>query len=80
MFLTVLRWLARLSGLAVASGFMLLVLAEFNDHSWRTKALVALICAGMLLAWRWELPCAAVSLAGLVAFMILVHLPLAQFH
>ncbi len=72
-FLAALRWLARLSGLLVAGGYMLLVVGEFgHPHSWSNIVLMTITCAGMLMAWRWELPGAAISLAALVAFTLLI--------
>ncbi len=72
-----LRWLARLSALVIAGGFLLIVAGEMlSPHSnppsqlreWVGILLLASTCAGMLLAWRWELPGALLSLASLAAF------------
>lgn len=76
-----LRWLARVSALVIAGGFLLMVAGEMlSPHSrppshlreWAGILLLALTCAGMLLAWRWELPGALVSLASLAAFTAVI--------
>jgi hypothetical protein len=80
--LTALRWIARLSALLIAGGYVLLVAGEFlSPHSgngpdlraWSGIVLLTVTCAGMLLAWRWELPGAALSLASLIAFAVLIR-------
>ena len=77
-----LRWIARLSALLIAGGYALLVIGEFaNPHfgppsmfvEWAGIALLTATCAGMLVAWRWELPGAILSLASLTAFTAVVH-------
>src|SRR5260370_41013984 len=79
-----LRWLARLSALVIAGGFLLIVAGEMlSPHSsppshlreWVGILLLASTCVGMLLAWRWELPGALLSLASLAAFTADVALP-----
>jgi hypothetical protein len=76
-----LRWIARLSALLIAGGFLLLVAGEMlSPHSnppshlreWTGIILMALTCLGMLLAWRWELPGALFSLASLAAFTAVI--------
>lgn len=83
VFLTALHWLARLSGLVVAGGYVALVVGDLtNPHSgppstlieWTGIALMTATCAGMLVAWRWELPGALLSLASLVAFTLLIRM------
>jgi hypothetical protein len=82
MSVLVLRWIARLSGLLIAGGYFLMVVGEFtNPHSgppstfveWTGIVLLTATCAGMLVAWRWELPGAILSLASLAAFTAVVH-------
>ena len=77
-----LRWIARLAALLIAGGYLLLVAGDFlSPHSgngpdfraWIGIILLTATCAGMLLAWRWELPGAALSLAALVAFTMLIR-------
>jgi hypothetical protein len=77
-----LRWAARFSGLLVAGAFLLVIAGELlGPHSgppskireYTGIALVTATCAGMLVAWRWELPGAALSLASLVAFTLVIH-------
>jgi len=81
LFLTMLRWGARLAALVVAGGFVLLIFGEFiQPHSpsgilaSTAIPLLTLTCTGMLLAWRWELPGAVMSLGALVAFMLMVRM------
>src|SRR5437868_5864202 len=76
-----LRWLARLSALVITGGFLLMVAGEMlSPHSnppshlreWVGILLLASTCVGMLLAWRWELPGALLSLASLAAFTAVI--------
>ena len=76
-----LRWLARLSALVIAGGFLLMVAGEMlSPHSnppshlreWVGILLLTSTCAGMLLAWRWELPGALLSLASLAVFTAVI--------
>lgn len=80
---TVLRWSARVSGLLIACFYVLMIVGEIrHPHSgspatlleWVGIALMAATCAGMLIAWRWQLAGAILSLASLVAFVILIRL------
>jgi hypothetical protein len=77
----VLRWLARLSGVVVAGGYVLLLAGEIlSPHSgppstffeWGGLGLLTATCAGLLIAWHWELLGAILSLAGLFSFTWLV--------
>jgi len=79
----ILRWVARLSALLVAGGYTVMLVGEItHPHSGPPTTLVeragiALLtatCIGMLLAWRWELPGAVISLASLVAFTLLIQM------
>lgn len=83
VFNTVLRWLARRSGLVVAGGYVALALGDLlNPRSpgpstlleWTGIALLTAACAGYLLAWRWELSGAAMSLASLLSFTLLIRM------
>lgn len=83
VFLAALRLLARLSGLMVAGVYVFMVIGEVtHPHSrppsefieWAGIILMSVTCAGMLVAWRWELPGAALSLASLVAFTLLIRM------
>jgi hypothetical protein len=83
VFITVLRWVARLSGLVVAGGYVALAVGErVNPHSagpstlqeWAGIVLMTATCAGMVLAWRWELPGAVLSLTSLVIFTLLIRM------
>src|SRR5690349_19346012 len=82
-FPTILRWIARLSALLIAGGFVVLVAGEMlAPHSapptklieWTGIALLTATCVGMLLAWRWELPGALMSLTALIAFSLLIKM------
>jgi hypothetical protein len=77
-----LRWLARLSALVIAGGFVLITAGEMlSPHSnppahlreWVGILLLASTCAGMLLAWRRELPGALFSLASLAVFTAVIR-------
>ena len=79
--LNVLRWIARLSALLIAGGFLMIAAGDlFSPHvgsgpgprEWAGIALLAATCAGMLLAWRWELPGAGLSLLSLAGFTALI--------
>jgi hypothetical protein len=83
VFLAALRWLARLSGLVVAGGYVLMVIGDVSQpHSgppstlieWTGIVLMTATCAGMLIAWRWELPGAVISLVSLLAFTLLIRM------
>jgi hypothetical protein len=83
VFVTVLRWLARGSALLIAGAYAFMVVGEFlTPHSggrataieWIGLGLMTATCLGMLLAWRWELAGAALSLASLVAFTMLIRM------
>jgi hypothetical protein len=77
----VLRWGARCATLLVIGAFLYLLAGEMlNPHSgppsgfreWAGIVLLACSLAGMLLAWKWELPGAVLSLVTLAAFSIVV--------
>ncbi len=69
--MSVLRWIARLAALMITGGYLLLLIGETGHHSWTGILLLTTSCLGMLLAWRWEVPGAILSLAALVAFTLL---------
>jgi hypothetical protein len=77
------RWLARGVSVVVAGGFLLLVIGEFtHPHSgpptqlreWAGIAMISLGVAGMLLAWKYELAGALLSIAALSAFAFVVRM------
>jgi hypothetical protein len=81
VFLTVLRWTARMCGLVVAGAYLLIVLGDLSQpHAtgpstfieWAGIVLMTAACAALVVAWRWEWQGAAVSLTALslVAFII----------
>ena len=80
---TIVRWLARLSGVLVAGFYVFFALGELTSRQTAGApgfkdgigiALITATCLAMLVAMRWELPGAVVSLASLVAFVILVRM------
>ena len=83
VFAIVLRWLARLSGVVVAGGYAYLFIGEIlTPHSgpppnileFGGQALLTAACIGMLIAWKWELPGAVLSLACLLAFTLTIRM------
>jgi len=79
---SVFRWIARSTAILVAGAYLFMVAGEFlYPHSgppsqvreWLGIALLALSVAGMLLAWKWELPGAVLSLVALAIFVPVVH-------
>jgi hypothetical protein len=79
---TVVRWMARLSGMLIAGLYLFFAIGEFiTPHSGHSPtfvegtgiALLTVTCAGMLVAWRWELPGAALSLVSLIGFTLLIR-------
>jgi hypothetical protein len=81
--LTTVRWIARFSALAVTGGFFFLFAGEvFEPHApspastveWFAIACLAMSILGMLVAWKWELPGALISLCSLGAFVSMVHM------
>ncbi len=81
--LSILRWAARLSALGLACMYSLMIIGEFTSpHSgppthaieWAGIALLTLTCAGALIAWKFELTGAVISLSSLIGFMILIRI------
>ena len=79
----VIRWGARGAGLLVIGLFLYLLAGELlNPHSgppstfreWAGIALFACSMAGMLLAWKWELTGAVLSLITLAVFTVVVRM------
>jgi hypothetical protein len=78
---SIVRWMARGTGLLVAAGFLTFVLGEpigslrvLQFREWVGMVLLVGVVAGMLLAWKWELPSALISLFALGAFAAVVHM------
>jgi hypothetical protein len=77
-FLSVgLRWLARISALALAGFFLFFAYGEYIYQSrppqgieWVSAVLLAIACFAPMFAWKWELPAALVSMTSLVLFVI----------
>jgi len=83
LFPTFVHWAARGLALLVAGFCLYLFLAEvIAPHSrapvgfteWGQIALLVTVVVGMLLAWKWELPGAVVSLLALATWATLVPL------
>jgi hypothetical protein len=83
VLITILRWLARLSGVVAACGFVALTFGDLlNPHSvgpstlqeWAGITLLTATCAGMVLACRWEFQGAALSLTSLVVFTLIIRM------
>jgi hypothetical protein len=79
----VLRWVARVSGLLVAGVYFFMMVGEWlTPHSggpatvveWTGIVLMTATCVGMLVAWRWELPGAVISLVCLLGFTLLIRM------
>jgi hypothetical protein len=73
---TVLRWAARLLGCALVTLVAMIAIGEGMPNPLTQPPAVqvgflamALLLAGMLVAWRWELTGAVVSLGGWCLFM-----------
>lgn len=78
VLLFLLRWFARLSSLLVAVGFVAIVIRDITEPPselivWDRMDLNALMAAtgvGILIAWRWELAGAIISLGSLLAMRL----------
>jgi len=78
---SIIRWAARGSGLLIAAGFFVFALGEpvgslrvIQFREWVGMVLLFGAVAGILLAWKWELPAALFSLCALGAFAAVVHM------
>lgn len=76
-------WAARCASLFIVGGILFLAVGEIvSPHSgpptqirdYLGFVLLALTLIGMLLAWKWELAGALLSLAALMAFSAMVHM------
>jgi hypothetical protein len=81
VFHPLLRWTARVSGLLVAGGYAFLMVGEMAaPHSgspstfleWTGIAVLSIAALALLIAWRWELQGALVSLAALGVQTVLI--------
>jgi hypothetical protein len=75
---TVLRWAARLVGLAVLGLYLAIFVGEgfprrLSAAESGQMALFLVACLGLLLAWRWEVLGGALTLAGLALFYANEH-------
>ncbi|MGB9457660.1 MAG: hypothetical protein WCB12_16540 [Bryobacteraceae bacterium] len=78
----ILRWLARLSALFFACVFLLILVREFlapqygppvSAVEWAGVAFLLIAAAGMVLAWKWGLTGALISIAALVLHISVVR-------
>jgi len=79
---SILRWLARLSALFFACVFLLILVREFlapqygppvSAVEWAGVAFLLIAAAGMVLAWKWGLTGALISIAALVLHISVVR-------
>ena len=77
------HWSARIIALLVAAFFVFLIVGEFTSpHSrgpsgvkeWGQITLLVATVIGMLVAWKWELPGAVLSLGALGLWASFVHI------
>jgi hypothetical protein len=78
---SVARWTARTAAVLLAVGFVAFALGEpegpldiITPREWAGMALLFAAIMAMLLAWKWELPAALLSLFALGAFAGVVHM------
>jgi hypothetical protein len=78
----ILRWLARLSALFFAGVFLRVLAGEYMAPQsgppaswvdWVGAGLLLIAVAGMILAWKWDLTGALISLAALVLHISVVR-------
>ncbi len=84
LMISLTRWTARVASLLVAGAYVMFVLGEFFPHphsgpptrfrEWAGIVLLTLTIIAMLVAWKWELAGALVSLAALGAFVLVVRM------
>ncbi len=80
-FLSISRWVARLSGLVIAGAFFVLMTGEMSTSDagpstlleWTGIILMVTACASMLIAWRWEVAGAALSLGSLALIVAIIR-------
>jgi hypothetical protein len=75
------RWTARIATVFLAAGFVAFALGEpegpldiITPREWAGMALLFAAIVAMLLAWKWELPAALISLFALGAFAGALHM------
>ena len=80
--LVAMRWAARGLSILVVGTFLYFLAGEMiNPHSappsgfreWAGIVLLITSIASLVVAWKWELPGAAISLASLVAFVSIIR-------
>ena len=78
---SVVRWTARVTAVAIAVVFFMFVLGEsrgslrsISPRDWAGMLFLFGAIAAMVLAWKWELPAALISLFALGAFAAVVHI------
>lgn len=77
----ILQWTARVSATLIAAIFLAFLAGEpagslraIHARDWVGMALLLACIAGMLAAWKWELPASLVSLFALGAFAAVVRM------
>ncbi len=77
----IIRWTARAAAVLIAVIFFAFVAGEpvgslqvIHAREWVGMVLLFVCIMAMLLAWKWEVPAALVSLFALAAFAAVVHM------
>jgi len=78
---TVFRWIGRSMGLVLVGLTLLIAIGEGMPNPFTQPFVIqigflalAMVLLGILLAWRWELPGAILSLAGWILFVMAVRI------
>jgi hypothetical protein len=78
---SLVRWAARISAIFIAATLLIFATGEpigslsvIPGREWAGIALLLSAILAMLVAWKWELPAALVSLFALIAFAAVVRL------
>jgi hypothetical protein len=78
---SIVRWTARGMAAIIAAIFLAFVVGEpsgplsaIGAREWAGIMLQSTAVGAMLLAWKWELPAALISLLALAAFAAVVHM------
>jgi hypothetical protein len=75
----IVRWMARGIAILIAAAFLVFLagvhsgpMRSIDFRDWMGMALLIGAVAAMLLAWKWELPGAVISLFALAAFAVVI--------
>lgn len=81
--LSIIRWVARIGGVAYLAFFLLFFIGETISPSQETNpmtfsemvgmAFVFAYFAGLVLAWKWEGPGALIAIGGAIAFSVTIQ-------